>query len=994
MPPRLAAWIRHTRLRVWGVRLAALAALAALLAAPTAAAGSSAAVPAALPRSVPAPVAAGTARMLAPHDPAASLRLNVGLRVRNSAQLDALIAAGITLRPAQYTARYAPTNAEAAALSAWLKGRGLKVVGLTQDNLWVKAQGSTQQVAHAFGVSINDYRAGGRTFYANDRAPVVPANLHVSGITGLDNYAVLRTALSTSRRPARSPAVDAGPAMPADGYCPANFSQTYDIHQTAPAQVIGMVLWGAPLVQSDLTAFSSHCGGSLTLGTGADHVQFIAVDGASASTSDWNEVAMDVEQGHGVAPGSQINYYLAVNNSNAAVDDAENAAVHDASSHVVSNSWGSDCDCTDANLNAALQYAASVGTTAYTSSGDHAVLSYPSSSPYVVAVGGTALNTDSAGNWSSETAWSGSGNGCSGVFGRPSWQTGVSAATCPGRATPDVAGDADPNTGSYVYYGGGAHLIGGTSLSAPLWAGLTADWNVALAAKGQPGVGFAAPILYTIAQNPNAACTAQTLHDAITSSPSNTIEHWPGGQVTLGSGGCTVTVARPSGDIDIIGGAGGGDAWRIVSWTGFRTASITVNTPDCEGLGAVGSVTANRPTCTNASTVFENDHSHATADITATAGRSFRDVTSGSAGGHSAGVGWDEVTGWGTPDLTNLISQTPLAQSISFGSIATHTYGNPPFTVTPTATSGLAVTLASNSLGVCTVATNAPNPGWTVTIVGGGTCSLTASQTGNFSYRAAAPVTQTFTVNKATQTIQFPGIANHTLGDPDFGMILAASSGLPVTLASNTASVCTVSPSGQVWVVHLVNAGTCSLTASQAGNGNYLAATPVTQQFSITGPNLVKDGSFELPVGFVTYTAPASIKQWSVTAGSVDVVFYAVGGWAAYSGQQSLDLAGNGPGTIQQPLTLPRTGTYKISYKLAGNPWCGAIKVKLDVLWNGSLAQEKSFDTTGGTPEAPGWVGRSVTVPGTAGPATLTFTSVKPGTCGPALDSISVKQVS
>jgi hypothetical protein len=157
---------------------------------------------------------------------------------------------------------------------------------------------------------------------------------------------------------------------------------------------------------------------------------------------------------------------------------------------------------------------------------------------------------------------------------------------------------------------------------------------------------------------------------------------------------------------------------------------------------------------------------------------------------------------------------------------------------------------------------------------------------------------------------------------------------------------------------------------------------------------VVKDGGFEMPVGFVEYTAPATIRQWSVTAGSVDVVTNIAGGWVPFAGQQSLDLNGIVSGTIQQSLILPNTGSYKISYKLAGNPSCGALIVKLKVLWNGSTVQSRSFDTTGHTPASPGWTGRTVTVPGTAGPATLAFVSASGGSCGAALDSITVKQVS
>lgn len=112
-------------------------------------------------------------------------------------------------------------------------------------------------------------------------------------------------------------------------------------------------------------------------------------------------------------------------------------------------------------------------------------------------------------------------------------------------------------------------------------------------------------------QNGNIICSqgcptgSLTFH--ITSSPSNTIEHWPGGTQTQSpSAGCSVTVQAPSGDIDLIGGTAGVDSWTLVSKTGFISASLSVQQPTCRGFLAVPSVSNNRPTCTNASTVGES----------------------------------------------------------------------------------------------------------------------------------------------------------------------------------------------------------------------------------------------------------------------------------------------------------------------------------------------------------------------------------------------------
>ncbi len=171
------------------------------------------------------------------------------------------------------------------------------------------------------------------------------------------------------------------------------------------------------------------------------------------------------------------------------------------------------------------------------------------------------------------------------------------------------------------------------------------------------------------------------------------------------------------------------------------------------------------------------------------------------------------------------VMQSPVAsQTITFGALSNVTFGVTPFTISATASSGLPVTFNSNTTSVCTVS------GGTVTILAAGTCTITASQAGNASYSAATPVAQSFTVtNLAMQAITFGALSNLTLGVAPFTIVATASSGLQVTFASTTPSVCTVSGS----TVTILAVGTCSISASQAGNASYGAATPVTQMFAV-----------------------------------------------------------------------------------------------------------------------------------------------------------------
>ena len=170
-------------------------------------------------------------------------------------------------------------------------------------------------------------------------------------------------------------------------------------------------------------------------------------------------------------------------------------------------------------------------------------------------------------------------------------------------------------------------------------------------------------------------------------------------------------------------------------------------------------------------------------------------------------------------------SVAKASQSITFGALAAKTYGAAPFTVSATASSGLAVSFASLTTPVCTVS------GSTVTLIAVGTCTIRASQAGNATYAAAPNVDQSFSVNAAliTQTITFGALSGQTFGAAPFTVSATASSGLSVSFASLTTPVCTVSGS----TVTLVGAGTCTIQASQAGNATYAAAPSVSQSLAV-----------------------------------------------------------------------------------------------------------------------------------------------------------------
>ena len=170
-------------------------------------------------------------------------------------------------------------------------------------------------------------------------------------------------------------------------------------------------------------------------------------------------------------------------------------------------------------------------------------------------------------------------------------------------------------------------------------------------------------------------------------------------------------------------------------------------------------------------------------------------------------------------------SSAPLRffQSVTFDPLPAKTFGDSVFSADATASSGLAVSYASSNPAVANVS------GVTVTIVGAGTATITASQAGNGTYAAATEVQQTLVVGRASQSITFGMLATKAYGDAPFSLTTTASSGLPVSYASSNPAVATVNGN----TVTIVGLGSTTITASQVGNSNYNPATNVNQTLNV-----------------------------------------------------------------------------------------------------------------------------------------------------------------
>jgi hypothetical protein len=263
--------------------------------------------------------------------------------------------------------------------------------------------------------------------------------------------------------------------------------------------------------------------------------------------------------------------------------------------------------------------------------------------------------------------------------------------------------------------------------------------------------------------------------------------------------------------------------------------------------------------------------------------------------------GWSNARGnivlnWSLAGCSSKTNQT-----IAFSALANKVFGDAPFAVNATASSGLPV-------GFSILSGPASITGNTVTISGVGTVTVRASQAGDASFNAATPVDQSFIVAKANQTITFNALQNKAFGDAPFSVSAIASSGLPVAfnIVSGPATI-----SGAT--ISLTGLGVVTVRASQTGNTNYNAAASVDRTFTVAKGNQtitfnplvdknIGDASFTvnatatsgLPVSFSLVSTPATIATISgntitITGAGVVTVRAAQAGDANFNAAASVD---------------------------------------------------------------------------------------------------------
>lgn len=399
--------------------------------------------------------------------------------------------------------------------------------GLTADQLrsadsWCEAFYDSAQLQMLGLPSDNNNQVEKwRLFDEENSSLVSPTTLQAARQADLRRFSVPSLSGTEIQRP--SPNSAAGPAgrtsTPAKAYRVPEVAKLYNFPagMDGTGQTIGIIELGGGYLDSDLDRYFQD------LNLKKPNVSWVSVDGHANAPTDANgadpQVEADIEIVGSVAPGANIVVYFSSSDIDGYLK-AIQAVLQDEVHHpsVVTIGWGSPESSPSwhtedlKKIDKLLKTAASRDMTVVVASGDNGArdeatenrlrVDFPASSPWVLAVGGTRLipGTDSG---FSEVVWNDSdsgagatGGGVSEIFDRPKWQSKIrvphSLSARPGRGVPDVAINASAEIGYFLVIHGLYMQMGGTSIAAPMWAGLVALLNQGLGRN----LGFINPLLY------------------------------------------------------------------------------------------------------------------------------------------------------------------------------------------------------------------------------------------------------------------------------------------------------------------------------------------------------------------------------------------------------------------------------------------------------------------------------------------------------------------
>ncbi len=473
-------------------------------------------------------------------DRAKTVEVTLGLQMRNVEAAKSAIAARQIMSRDAFVSGFAPSPAQVAAASAYLRDQGFTNVTAAPNNMLVTASAPAATVEKAFNTTLHAFSVSGKSYFANTQPAFVPTALggNVVAVLGLTNVPGLRAGHPVQAAPGAAPGTFNANGSPQPTPCtqningqtgtpvchrfydPATFNITYDAGTTPPATNtgVGILTIGDPTI-----GIADFRDGATRFGLPQVPINIINVEPQSTDVTGNGEWTLDMTYAQGMAYNlKRIDLY-----------NVASFSFHDLT--VGLNRWVSDD--TDPILNASLGgceafpyesgdmlvgdmilvEAAAQGQTLFASTGDTGgycgvagappnggvggapMVEYPAASPYAVAVGGTDLFSNVDGTYLGEDAWQSGGGGISQFEYSPYWESptqivGTTPAGLTFRGLPDVAYDAGLETGGLTWNGGASFINGGTSLASPMAAGVYARMQ---SAHGN-ALGFAPILLYSL----------------------------------------------------------------------------------------------------------------------------------------------------------------------------------------------------------------------------------------------------------------------------------------------------------------------------------------------------------------------------------------------------------------------------------------------------------------------------------------------------------------
>jgi hypothetical protein len=464
------------------------------------------------------------------------LHLAIGVALRDPAGLGQFLAGLYDpanpgyrqfLTPAEFTARFGPSEADYAAVKEFALTNGFTITAEHDNRLLLDVTARVPDVERAFHIRLRIYQhpAEPRVFYAPDTEPTVGAALPVADVEGLSDYSKPRPRFKKMERHSIAPRNGSAP----DGvsFIGNDFRNAYvpGTTLTGAGQMAGVLEFDG-YYTSDIETYAA------TAGNGRTNIviQPVLLDGFNGIPYDPNangEVSLDIEMVMAMAPGLAKIIVFEGNPTNSFQNDILNAMAASNTVKSLSCCWswpGGPTNTTDA----IFQKMMAQGQSFFNASGDSDAFAAgsasdvdnpdqfnaPDSCPYITQVGGTLLTMNGAGtSYASEVVWNdrytnstdggnwGGSGGLSTYYPIPGWQMNLNLAASGGSTTmrniPDVALVA---AGVFTYLDDGQNQVTeGTSCATPLWSGLMCLVNQQAVAAGKSAIGFINPAIYEIA---------------------------------------------------------------------------------------------------------------------------------------------------------------------------------------------------------------------------------------------------------------------------------------------------------------------------------------------------------------------------------------------------------------------------------------------------------------------------------------------------------------